>query len=89
MQFVNYRELDKTIESLTNLRTQIKNDERIQMDNALALVLTRASMVRYAVDHFLSNDAIASRARLLAEAVVAYEKVEQGYAQSEVNSDKA
>lgn len=75
MRFVNTQELDTTIEALTKLRDDIKADKRIKMDNALALILTRAELIRNTVGtgkvwhHVLLTQCVS-----LAQAVKEYEK---------------
>ena len=78
MQFVNFQELDTTIEGLTKLRTQMKNDTRIKMGNALAALVTEAMVLRFCVTDRCSDAVIVRHARRLAEAVKEYEKVEKG-----------
>ncbi len=75
MRFVNTQELDTTIEALTKLRDDIKADKRIKMDNALALILTRAELIRNTVGTGkVWHNVLLTQCVSLAQAVKEYEK---------------
>lgn len=74
MKFVDYNKLDKTIQALSELREEIKQDKRIKMDNALALVVTRAELLKNLVDSESTPPyaSLLDRSRSLAEAFKQY-----------------
>lgn len=75
MRFVKIQDLDNTIEALTKLRDDIKADKRIKMDNALALILTRAELIRNTVGTGkVWHHALLTQCVSLAHAVAEYEK---------------